>query len=169
MCSRHEARHMPRLRLAPPCSRARSRVAVAELGVVRRLRAHCMNRLLASLFAPLCFLAGCNTVQPPSRAPQGTCSLDLQSEFRYERVIVFADHLRAFSGIVTTEPSIGLAKHLSIPTHSSRLELRIEAPASGSVFAGTVNLQRGRYLGLSREFRTRKFTLEQQATNFLYD
>ena len=37
LCSRHETRHMPRLRLAPPCSHARSRVAVAELGVVRRL------------------------------------------------------------------------------------------------------------------------------------
>ena len=35
MCSRHETRHMPRLRLAPPRSHARPRVAVAELGVVR--------------------------------------------------------------------------------------------------------------------------------------
>ena len=39
MCSRHEARHMPRLRLAPLCSHARFRVAVAELGVVRRMSA----------------------------------------------------------------------------------------------------------------------------------
>ena len=38
VCSRHEAHHTPRLRLAPPCSAARSRVAVAELEVVRRLR-----------------------------------------------------------------------------------------------------------------------------------
>ena len=38
-CSRREAQHLPRLRLAPPCSHARSQVTVAELGVVRRLRA----------------------------------------------------------------------------------------------------------------------------------
>ena len=35
-------RHTPRLRLAPPCSRARLRAAVAELGVVRRL---CTSRV----------------------------------------------------------------------------------------------------------------------------
>ena len=34
MCSRHETRHMPRLRLAPLRGHARFRVAVAELGVV---------------------------------------------------------------------------------------------------------------------------------------
>jgi len=34
MCSHHEAQHMPRLRLAPFRAPARSRVAVAELGVV---------------------------------------------------------------------------------------------------------------------------------------
>src|SRR5260221_13534723 len=36
--ARHEARHSPRLPLAPPCSQPRSRPGVAELGVVRRLR-----------------------------------------------------------------------------------------------------------------------------------
>src|SRR5436190_8856275 len=34
--ARHEARHSPRLRLAPPCSQPRPRPGVAELGVVRR-------------------------------------------------------------------------------------------------------------------------------------
>ena len=43
MCSRHEAQHMPRLRLAPPCSHARSQVAVAELGFVRRFHPSTMN------------------------------------------------------------------------------------------------------------------------------
>ena len=52
MCSRHEARHMPRLHLAPPCLHARSRVAVAELGVVRRFLASLVKPaiLLLSLF-----------------------------------------------------------------------------------------------------------------------
>ena len=52
LCSRHEAQHMPRLRLAPPCSRARSRVAVAELGVVRRHSRIPMNsrRIFTILF-----------------------------------------------------------------------------------------------------------------------
>jgi hypothetical protein len=39
MCSRRQAQHMPRLRLAPFRAPARSRVAATELGVVRRLRA----------------------------------------------------------------------------------------------------------------------------------
>ena len=43
MCSRHEARHMPRLRLAPLRAHARSRVAVAELGVVRRFHLSSVN------------------------------------------------------------------------------------------------------------------------------
>src|SRR5437660_9611008 len=34
--ARHEARHSPRLRLAPACSQPRPRPGVAELGVVRR-------------------------------------------------------------------------------------------------------------------------------------
>ncbi len=43
VCSRHEARHTPRLRLAPPCSHPRSQVAVAELGCVRRRYVHSMT------------------------------------------------------------------------------------------------------------------------------
>src|SRR5437660_10086239 len=50
--ARHEARHSPRLRLAPPCSQPRPRPGVAELGVVRRRyphpvneAAHCLNFL----------------------------------------------------------------------------------------------------------------------------
>src|SRR6266513_3130226 len=39
----HEARHSPRLRLAPACSQPRSRPGVAELGVVRRFLARPMN------------------------------------------------------------------------------------------------------------------------------
>src|SRR6266581_74962 len=35
--ARHEARHSPRLRLAPPCSHPRPRPGVAELRVVRPL------------------------------------------------------------------------------------------------------------------------------------
>ena len=38
--ARHEARHSPRLRLAPLCSQPRPRPGVAELGVVSRLDAH---------------------------------------------------------------------------------------------------------------------------------
>ena len=44
----HQARHIPRLRLAPPCSRARLRAAVAELGVVRRFLAHPVNESQSS-------------------------------------------------------------------------------------------------------------------------
>ena len=43
MCSRHETQHMPRLRLAPFRAHARFRVAVAELGVVRRLTTRTMK------------------------------------------------------------------------------------------------------------------------------
>src|SRR5947207_9193941 len=43
---RHEARHSPRLRLAPPCSQPRPRPGVAELGVVRRLRTSLVERTL---------------------------------------------------------------------------------------------------------------------------
>src|SRR5258706_460515 len=41
--ARHEARHSPRLRLAPPCSQPRPRPGVAELGVVRRRYPSPMN------------------------------------------------------------------------------------------------------------------------------
>ena len=37
MYSRHETRHMPRLRLAPPRTHARFRAAVTELGFIRRI------------------------------------------------------------------------------------------------------------------------------------
>ena len=48
MCSRHEARHMPRLRLAPLCSHALSQVAVAELGFVRPLMNATLTRMTRS-------------------------------------------------------------------------------------------------------------------------
>ena len=41
--ARHEARHIPRLRLAPACSQPRPRPGVAELGVVRRFLAPRVN------------------------------------------------------------------------------------------------------------------------------
>src|SRR5882672_2192881 len=41
--ARHEARHSPRLRLAPACSQPRPRPGVAERGVVRRLSTFSMN------------------------------------------------------------------------------------------------------------------------------
>ena len=43
-CSRHETQHMPRLRLAPLRAHARFRVAVAELGAVRRSLASRVDR-----------------------------------------------------------------------------------------------------------------------------
>src|SRR5712671_3535748 len=42
----HEARHSPRLRLAPSCSEPRPRPGVAELGVVRRPYAHSGSRCM---------------------------------------------------------------------------------------------------------------------------
>ena len=53
MCSRHETQHMPRLRLAPFRAHARFRVAVAELGVVRRRYAHRVQRTLFSSYSQL--------------------------------------------------------------------------------------------------------------------
>src|SRR6266446_8119344 len=47
--ARHEARHSPRLRLAPPCSQPRSRSGVAELGVVRP-REPLTNMLLPTIY-----------------------------------------------------------------------------------------------------------------------
>ena len=98
-----------------------------------------------------------------------TCSLDLQSHFNDERVIVFADQVRVFSGHVTTEPSTGLAKHLSIPSHGSYLHLRIEVPNTASQLEQTFDLRRGRYLGLSRNHSTKQLVIEQQAATFFYD
>ena len=46
LCSRHETRHMPRLRLAPFRAHARFQVAVSELGVVRRLHPSPVNEKL---------------------------------------------------------------------------------------------------------------------------
>ena len=62
MCSRHETQHMPRLRLAPPCSHARSRVAVAELGVVRRHSTLIMKTTALAIL--LISLQGCSASKP---------------------------------------------------------------------------------------------------------
>src|SRR5882672_12542370 len=58
--ARHEARHSPRLRLAPACSSPRPRPGVAELGVVRRLRALCA-RLTSPTVHQLILLLSCLT------------------------------------------------------------------------------------------------------------
>lgn len=60
MCSRHEARHMPRLRLAPLRAHPRFRAAVAELLVVRRFRSMTTSPLIRpnpSAAAVLLFLS----------------------------------------------------------------------------------------------------------------
>src|SRR6186997_34464 len=54
--ARHEARHSPRLRLAPACSSPRPRPGVAELGVVRRLAMRTFLHVAAGAF--LCLIAG---------------------------------------------------------------------------------------------------------------
>src|SRR5438067_1503967 len=69
--ARHEARHSPRLRLGPPCSRPRPRPGVAELGVVRRLYTHTlepksMKNAVLALVATLA-LAACDKPSPPNK------------------------------------------------------------------------------------------------------
>ena len=58
-CSRREAQHLPRLRLAPPCSHARSQVAVAELRVVRRCSRTPMKTTLILILSLLCVARSC--------------------------------------------------------------------------------------------------------------
>ena len=55
--ARHEARHSPRLRLAPACSQPRPRPGVAELGVVRRLRASPVKPATKAILS-ICVLLG---------------------------------------------------------------------------------------------------------------
>src|SRR6266446_5766504 len=73
--ARHEARHSPRLRLAPPCSHPRPRPGVAELGVVRRSRISPEN--------------GANEDSEPERylTSERSDARSLPSLFRVSRVI----------------------------------------------------------------------------------
>jgi hypothetical protein len=121
------------------------------------------------LLTSVVVLSGCGTHPRTPPTTRAECSLYLASYFRDEPVTVFADRIRVFSGRITTEASSGVAKYLSIPTQGSRLEFRIETPANGLVLAETVDLRRGRYISVSRDFRTRQLRLTQQATAFLYD
>ena len=60
----HEARHMPRLRLAPYRAHPRFRAAVAELGVVRRFCAHRMRTTLLVSSISMLLLSSCAHSSP---------------------------------------------------------------------------------------------------------
>jgi len=120
------------------------------------------------LLAALWILTGCSATRPPTRAAQATCSLQLQGGFLHERVTVFADDQRIFSGSVTSNPVIGLAKAVSIPTPDAQLRLRVEMPASRVVRVWSLDLRRGRVLGITR-YPSGRLDLLQQAGPFYYD
>src|SRR6266446_1733736 len=67
MCSRRQTQHMPRLRLAPFRAPARSRLAVAELGVVRRRYLKNMKRIVLFLYFCLCILCSHVCAEPKNR------------------------------------------------------------------------------------------------------
>src|SRR6266446_4509921 len=87
--ARHEARHIPRLRLAPPCSQPRPRPGVAELAVVRRRYAHRMKEaiiaaaLVAGVALWLIVRARAQEprpTQPPSQDARRAASSDLRAQ-----------------------------------------------------------------------------------------
>jgi hypothetical protein len=127
-----------------------------------------LRPMTAVLPVLLWILVGCSDIRSPAKAAQATWSLQLQEGFRHERVIVFADNQRVFSGLVTTDSRIGFAKSILIPIHDPRLQLRIEIPTSGAVYVWSLDLRRGRVLGLERDFYGRP-TLSQQTGPFFYE
>jgi hypothetical protein len=122
----------------------------------------------AVLLASAWILTGCSTIRSPTGAAPTMCSLQLQEGFHHERVAVFADNMRVFSGAVTTDPRIGFAKGISIPIEDSHLQLRIEIPASGAAYVWSLDLRRGHTLGVMRDFHGR-LTLSQRAGPFFYE
>ena len=131
--------------------------------------AHAMIGRFMLPLTSLVFMSGCAVTDRTSTTASTSCSLDFQTYFSSDRVAVFADGVRVFSGSFTTEPVTGVAKHLTIPTHGPSLQLRIETPTKGVLLAKRLVLQQGRYLGITRDVTTGRFTLKQQMGMFLYD
>jgi len=127
-----------------------------------------LGPMTAVLLASLWMLLGCSTTRPPTKTTRATCSLQLQDGFSHQRITVFADGARVFSGSVTSDPVLGFAKAIAIPIQDSRLQLRIEMPASGAVYAWSLDLRRGHTLGIMREVDGR-LTLRQRAGPFFYE
>ncbi len=125
-----------------------------------------MNKAFLVFIALLGFLTGCAT-QPRSLGTDAW-RVDFQANFDHERVVVFVNTTQVFSGRITTNDVIGLAKVIAVPGQQDLLHLRIEVPATGFVLEKTLDAKQGRYVGITKKFDG-ELVLEQQATPYVYD
>lgn len=126
-----------------------------------------MTKLLALLLAVLWSSSAFADVRSIPHASGQTWALQFQTGFEKAKVIVFANNERVFSGRITTEADIGLAKSISVPVRGRLLHLYISIPASRKVLEKTVDIRNGRHLGV--ELNGGRLELNQRVMPFLYD
>jgi hypothetical protein len=128
-----------------------------------------MTKLLALLLAFLWSSSAFAAARSVAQETGQSWSLQFQSGFENAKIIVFADNERVFSGPITTEPTTGLAKVVLIPVRGPLLHLYISISSSRKVLERTVDIRKGRNLGVQFNFHVGYLELNQRALPFLYD
>ena len=96
-------------------------------------------------------------------------TIDFQTGFTGEQVELSVDRKSIFSGVLTTDNRIGLARSIQhSPQRWPVLDLSVTVNESQS-YSFRVNLERGRYLGFDRDLDDRIVRLSQERDPFVYD
>jgi hypothetical protein len=129
--------------------------------------------------APLCLamLSACSSGGPrPAHSPEesviaddNTVVLDFQTGFRRTPVELQLDGEPVFSEVLTTDERVGLARSFTIHPRS-RLGIDLVITLSGGEkYSYEIQLDRGHYIGISRNLDSRSLKLDQRQGPFEYD
>jgi hypothetical protein len=106
----------------------------------------------------------------PGAAPTAaTVSLDFQTGFNRSQVVLEVDGRRVFSGTLTTDNRVGLARSFHVPEPDSRRLTVTVTLGQAAPETRLFELDRGRYLGFSRNLDTGRLQIEQREHPFEYD
>jgi hypothetical protein len=96
--------------------------------------------------------------------------IDFQYGFRSNQVELRLDGQTMFSGRLTTDDRVGLAKTIHLPLVPGKATLRALVVVDGSSQpAFDIRLARGRYVGFFKNLDDGKIGMEQSREPFLYD
>jgi hypothetical protein len=133
-----------------------------------------MNRIV-----PICLaiLSACSSVDHRHTQSSGgkpstvgnSVFLDFQTGFKATSVELELDGQRVFSGLLTTDQRVGLARSTEI---SARFDGHITAVITldhGTRYSYEIQLDQGHYIGFSRNLDTGRLQMQQRQHPFEYD
>jgi len=95
--------------------------------------------------------------------------LDFQTGFKGTPVDLQLDGRRVLSGVLITDQRVGLARSIEITAHHPRHITAVITVDHGARYSYEIQLDRGHYIGFSKNLDTGKLQMQQRQHPFEYD